>query len=117
MNYKKTSKIVGICLLILVIGYVGLHFFAKYKISSALDNKVKKGELSYADFNLNLWSGTVKFDSIHYQKKTMEVSATSFSLIDLSYSKFLFDKEIVIDEIKIQQPIIHYTKEKKKGFS
>ena len=114
MNYKKTLKIAGICILVFIIGYVGLHFYAKYKISSALDNKVKKGELSYTDFNLNLWSGTVKFDSIHYQKKTMEVSATSFSLIDLSYSKFLFDKEIVIDEINIQQPVIHYIKKKNK---
>lgn len=124
MNKKTRTILISLVILIIVL------FTAQLLINRAVKNKAEfflKNRLpdhftvSYSDINLKSFSGTITIidPEVHIQNKTDTIThtivkANSFTIEDMSYWSYLVRKEIRIEDIKLNDAAITYSKHKFK---
>ncbi|WP_162984931.1 AsmA family protein [Mesonia aquimarina] len=110
MKLKKILLGVGITIFVLGVIYFAAHQYVRSKITDALVEKVKTGELDYEKFSLDLWSGSVVFNKLSYQKNGMFITTDQLAVKDFNYTRFLFDKEIAFHTIRVEKPEANFKK-------
>lgn len=110
---KKNIRIVIIVLLVPVAGFMVLHVVVKNKINTVLDKQVQKGNLTYADFSINLLAGSCSLDSLTYRFKKDSISADNLRIEDFSYWSYMTTDTIRIGKISVDHPIIKLHKKSK----
>lgn len=90
----------------LLAGYVMLNLFVKHKIGSFLEEQVSAGNLTYTDFTLKLWQGSISVDSLTYKFDSNTVSADKLAVYNISYLSYIVWNTINADQLIIENPNI-----------
>ncbi|GEQ85447.1 hypothetical protein ULMS_09550 [Patiriisocius marinistellae] len=124
---KKTLRwiiyIILTSIVIYVITLITVNSIIKGKVENFLATRLPENiKQSYEKMNLNTFEGTITLNNITVSisdKKTKEkhtlVSLDAFIIEDVSYWQYLFNKKIVIEDIKLKKPIITYYKDTYKS--
>lgn len=109
MNKKTKGLAVGI--FIIGAALVALHFFAQHKVGKALDT-IKKGELTYEDYSVNIFSGSLSIKAPSFTINQQAFKGEKISVQDVHYFAYLLSDSIVVDKLIIKKPRLQLSKKK-----
>ncbi len=98
---KKFLIILTILIAILIVAYFILQNIAENKIENFLQK-----EIEFKEVNVNLWEGSVKILQPKFNKNGRKIQTDNISASGFSYYQYLMNKKIMVDELKIHQPVI-----------
>ncbi|AJR04934.1 DUF748 domain-containing protein [Siansivirga zeaxanthinifaciens] len=122
---KKLQIFSLILVPVLVALYIVFHFYVKSSIKNYLNNTLSKDfNIQYEDFNLNVFKGSVHFDNVIFETKTIHsdkpaiiLKLKTLSVENFKYINYLITKNIDVSAIKLKQPEIKYYKKPSKPHS
>mgnify|MGYP001086584111 CR=1 FL=1 len=104
---KRYSRVIGLVLVSLVIGYFVAQLVVKNKIENALE-----GKITYVDLQLNLLSGSVEILKPNYEDGESVVSGEVLRVSGFSYYSFLVNDVIRVKQIELDHSEIDFVKSK-----
>ncbi len=107
---KNILKKILVGLLVLAVIFVGLHFFARYKVGKLLD-VIDKENFSYKEYSINLFQGDLSIKDISYQSNQQSVKANQIQVNNFNYLSYLIlSDSIIVDKIQIEKPRLQLAK-------
>lgn len=111
---KKTLQVLGILIAVFCLLFLGVNFFVKSKINTALKDLEKENDFSYSAFEVKVFPAFLALDSLVYKQEDNKVFIEKVKLENFSYWKYLTKKQIDIKQISIKNPEIELLKKTKK---
>ncbi len=107
---KNILKKILVGLLVLAVIFVGLHFFARYKVGKLLDG-IDKENFSYKEYSINLFQGDLSVKDISYRPKKQNLQAKTVSIRNFNYLSYLvLGDSIVVEKLQIENPNLQLSK-------
>ncbi len=115
---RNTLLIVLAIALLCFGGLLGINYFLKQKVETFVNNNLPEHyNITYSDLSVHLLTGTITYSGLQLKIKNqdnddMHTSVHMDSLIieDISYQRYLFSNEILIEDIKLKSPVIRHYK-------
>lgn len=103
---KKIIRITVVAFLVFIVALIGLHFFAKTKISNEIEDQAQKNNITYKNLSINLLGGNISLDSLYFPFKENTIKAAKIQVKGVSYWTLLAKKDVKIDKVSIDQPVV-----------
>ena len=106
MKKKKVLLII----LAIIAGVVLLIFLLNLYVKQRVESQLSKLEapVDYTHLGVNVFTNNFSLSEVKTRQATFALTAQKVNLTGLSYYKFLFKDQLVIDEIKMEEPSIRY---------
>lgn len=111
---KKLLRPISIISLLLIIGYIILHFVVRNKVKSFLEEQKEENKLSYSDYSINLINGSASIDSVSVEINEDKFSAEKIKLKRVGYLAYLFKDKISVNELSVEKPTIELQQNKQE---
>lgn len=104
------KKKVLFTLLAIITGVVLLIFLLNFYVKQRVENQLSKLEapVEYTSLGVNVITNNFSLSDLKTRQATFALSAPKMNFRGLSYYKFLFKDQLVIDEIEMEEPSIRY---------
>lgn len=117
MKYKHKKIIYILASVVIVIMALTFitNYFIEQKLNKAINDLPKQVEVKSGDINANIWSGSIEIISPSVSvygettnKTILSAHLKAVKLLDLSYWDFLFNDEISVESLIINQLVVEY---------
>ena len=102
-NKNKGIWVVGVLAGLILLMFLA-NFFVKQKIEQALKDRFSAS--AYEELSVNIFFNEFSIKGVKIDQDRFAINAPKISASGLSYSKYLFDNKIVLDELKLTSPEI-----------
>ncbi len=105
---KKTKVFIPILVVVIVLLVVGLFLnsFVEKKAISLLEEQLP--ELKFDQLEVQVFKNTAELSNIHLKRGEVAIHSEKLEVSGLNYWKFIFDKNIDLNTIRISDPEIIY---------
>jgi len=103
---RKLFIVLGIVILCLLAIGVVLNIYVKGKIENELKKEFDSSALNYDELDVNVWGGNTSVTNPVYIQDGITVEAREIGLTGFSYTNYIFNGKIVIDQIELVEPLI-----------
>ncbi|HLS30301.1 MAG TPA: hypothetical protein VK021_05560 [Flavobacteriaceae bacterium] len=110
---KKFIRVLLIVVLIIVLGIFSVQFFVDKKINTALKNMENKGEITYKDYNLNLFAADFSIDSLTYFSGDNSFFVEKLKIHNIGLTEYVANKNINVGNLKLKKPTVTLIKKTK----
>lgn len=111
---KKSLRVFVVIITVVVVGYFAIHLFINKKVDSALSSLVEKGEITYADYDLNLIAADFSIDSLTYFSGENIFFVTELKIQNIGLGEYVLNKNFKAGNLQLKEPSIKINKKSEK---